>query len=117
MVQPLRVGVVGTGRWATIAHIPGFRACEGVEIVAICSRNRERGEAVGRELGIPRVYSSASEMLTNETLDLVSVVTEDDKHLEDAGAAIAAGVHVLCEKPLAVSVDDARKLTDDATDA
>lgn len=117
MTEPLRVGVVGTGRWATIAHIPGFRACEGVEIVAICSRDRERGERVGGEFGIPQVYTSVHEMLAAGPLDIVSVVTEDDKHLEDAGAAIAAGVHVLCEKPLAVSVDDARRLTADAKSA
>jgi predicted dehydrogenase len=117
MEQPLRVGVVGTGRWATVAHIPGFRACDGVEIIAICSRNPERGASVGREFGIPNVYASVHDMLSAGPLDIVSVVTEDDKHLEDAGAAIAAGVHVLCEKPLAVLVDDARQLTEAARTA
>lgn len=114
MEQLIRVGIVGTGRWATIAHVPGFRACDNVELVAICSRSAERGKAAGRDLGIPNVYTSVHDMLAAGPLDIVSVVTEDDKHLEDAGAAILSGVHVLCEKPLAVSVDDARRLTSDA---
>lgn len=114
MTQLLRVGIIGTGRWATIAHIPGFRACDDVEIVAIASRSRERGEATAREFGIAHVYTSAAEMVADAALDIVSVVTEDDKHLEDAGAAISAGIHVLCEKPLAVSPLDAQRLADAA---
>jgi predicted dehydrogenase len=117
MARPLRVGVVGTGRWATIAHIPGFRACDGVEVVALCSRSRERGEAVARDLGIPRVCTSVAEMMAGGEIDVVAVVTADDCHLVDAGAAIAAGIHVLCEKPLAVTVEDARTLAEAAASA
>ncbi|MEA2528689.1 MAG: hypothetical protein QOG89_333 [Thermomicrobiales bacterium] len=117
MERPLRVGIIGTGRWATIAHVPGFRSCDGVEVVAICGRSRERGEEVARDLGIPHVYTSAAEMMAGDELDIVSVVSADDSHPADVRAALAAGAHVLCEKPLAVTVEDARSLADAATTA
>jgi len=110
----LRVGVIGTGHWATAAHIPGFQACPGVEVAAICSRDRARGEEVARAFGIPAVYTASADMVEHTDLDLVSVVTPDDRHLADANAAIAAGLHVLCEKPLARTLGDARRMADAA---
>lgn len=114
MDKRLRVGVIGTGRWATVAHVPGFRSCPNVEVVALCGRSRERAETVARDLGIPRVYTSAAAMLADGGVDIVSVVSADDHHVEDAGAALAAGIHVLCEKPLAVTYPAARALADAA---
>lgn len=113
----LRVGVVGTGHWATAAHIPGFQACPDVEIMAICSRSPARGEEVARAFGIPHVYTSAEAMVARTALDLVSIVTPDDRHLADADAAISAGLHVLCEKPLARTLDDACRMADAARSA
>src|SRR5262249_28123353 len=110
MAARYQVGIVGAGSWARTAHIPGFQACPGVEIVAICDIDVELAERVAAERGIPHVYSSATAMLAEDRLDLVSVVTPDDAHLADASAAIAAGAHVLCEKPLATTVADARAL-------
>jgi predicted dehydrogenase len=106
----LRVGIVGAGHWAQDAHIPGFRSCEEVDLVAICDIDRGRAERVASEAGIPRWYRTAEEMLAAERLGLVSVVTPDDSHPADVRAAIAAGAHVLCEKPLAVTIEDARAL-------
>ena len=110
MMQSLRVGIVGAGAWARQAHVPGFQECPGVELVAICDVDLARAEQAAREASIARVYRAASDMLAVERLDLVSVVTPDDCHLVDAGAAIAAGAHVLCEKPLATTLEDARAL-------
>ncbi len=81
VTRPLRVGIAGTGRWATHSHIPGFRSCDNVEIVAISSRDRARAEETARELGIPHAYASAAEMMANSTIDLVSVVSADDCHI------------------------------------
>jgi predicted dehydrogenase len=106
----LRVGIAGAGRWASEAHIPGFRACPEVELVAVCDVDRARAERVAGEAGIAGAFGSIDEMLGSERLDLVAVVTPDDCHPTDARTAIAAGAHVLCEKPLAVTLDDARAL-------
>src|SRR5215213_3428359 len=115
--QRLRVGVVGTGHWATEAHIPGFQACPGVEVTAISSRGRERGAEVARRFAIPRIYQSAEEMVAAGNLDLVSIVTPDDCHAAEATSAIAAGLNVLCEKPLARTYAEARAMTEAAAAA
>lgn len=112
MKRPLRIGIVGTGRWATDAHIPGFRACPDVELVALSGRDPARAGEVADRVGIPHVFSSVAEMVDGVELDAVSVVSADDHHAEDAGAVIGAGVHVLCEKPLAVTYASARELAE-----
>jgi predicted dehydrogenase len=109
-VKPLRIGIAGAGSWARQAHVPGFQSCANVELVAICDLDLARAQQVGAEAGIPAAYRSTEEMMAGERLDLVSIVTPDDCHVADAKAAIAAGAHVLCEKPLATSVEDARSL-------
>ena len=81
--NPLRVGVIGTGHWATEAHLPGFQACHDVRVTAICSRSQERGEEVARAFSIPRVFTSAEAMVAAGELDLVSIVTPDDCHPAD----------------------------------
>lgn len=114
MERQLRVGIVGTGHWATEAHIPGFQTCPGVVVAAICSRTRQRGEEAARVFGVLNVYTSPDVMIAEEDLDLVSIVTPDDCHAAAAEAAIAAGVAILCEKPLARTYPEARALADAA---
>jgi predicted dehydrogenase len=109
--HPLRVGIVGAGSWSRQAHVPGFQSCAGVDLVAICDVDLARAGQVAAETGIPRIYLSAQAMLAAERLDLVSVVTPDDCHRADVELAIAAGAHVLCEKPLATTLSDAMALT------
>lgn len=106
----MRVGIAGAGSWARQAHIPGFLACPGVELVAICDVDLARAQRAAAESGIPHVYRTTEEMLSAQDLDLVSIVTPDDCHQHDVDAVIAAGAHVLCEKPLATTVDAARAL-------
>jgi predicted dehydrogenase len=108
MMKQLRVGVVGAGHWAAEAHIPGFQACDGATVAAVCDTGQATAERVAKAAGIPRVYSSVETMLSAEALDLVSIVTPDDAHAEQAMAALAAGLHVLCEKPLARTAAQAR---------
>ncbi|MFN8590080.1 MAG: Gfo/Idh/MocA family oxidoreductase [Thermomicrobiales bacterium] len=115
--KSLRVGIIGAGSWARAAHIPGFRACPGVELAAICDIDGERAARVAAEFGVPGVYSSAADMLDRERLDVVSVVTPDDAHRADVERCLAAGAQVLCEKPLATTVEDAQWLTTAAADA
>src|SRR5215207_7096077 len=108
--QLLRVGVVGAGSWSRIAHVPGFRSTAAIHLVAICDVDRDQAMRVAAEASIPKVYDSTATMLAAEQLDLVSIVTPDDCHRADTELALAAGAHVLCEKPLATTVADARLL-------
>lgn len=111
---PLRVGIVGAGSWASSSHIPGFQRCLDAQIVAICDIDVDRVQRVAEVSSIPHVYPSAAAMLAAEKCDVVSVVTPDDCHRADVEAALAAGAHVLCEKPLATTLADAQALADAA---
>jgi predicted dehydrogenase len=110
MVKPLRAGVIGAGNWGAEAHIPGFQACEGVSVVAVADADGARAASVAAGLGVPASYDSAEAMLAAETLDLVSIVTPDSAHAWQAKAAMAAGLAVLCEKPLAKTSAEAHAL-------
>ena len=106
MTDVLRVGVIGAGRWAASAHLPGFERSPLSEVVAICDLNKEMAEQRAREFQIPAVYADYEEMLKTETLDVVDVVTrgspeDPDNHERLAFAALNAGSHCLCEKPVA----------------
>jgi predicted dehydrogenase len=108
--RPLRVGIAGAGAWARQAHVPGFQSCPDVEVIAICDVDLARAEETAAEAGIPHVFRSTAEMVSAFDLDLVSIVTPDDCHRDDAATAIAVGAQVLCEKPLATTIDDAHAL-------
>jgi predicted dehydrogenase len=107
----LRVGLIGAGGIANGAHIPGYRACrEQVDLVACADVNLPTAEKTAREQGIPGVYASYEEMLAKEHLDAVSVCTPNKFHAPAVLAALDAGCHVLCEKPPAITVAEAREM-------
>jgi predicted dehydrogenase len=108
----LRVGVIGVG-FGTQVQIPAFQS-EGVEVVAVCARREERARDAAGRFGIPQVFTDYRRMLEVADLDAVSVVSPHALHREMAEAALAAGKHVLCEKPFALNVEEARSMRDAA---
>lgn len=98
----MRVGVVGTG-WGRM-HVGGFRAA-GAEIAAICGRDAEKTRRIADEEGIPIATTELARLCAE--VDAVVVASPDALHREHVRAAIDAGRHVLCEKPLACTVADA----------
>src|SRR3954452_1776048 len=109
-MRPLRGGIVGAGAWAVAAHIPAFQACAGVEIIAICDTDSNRAGEAAEGAGIKGVHASVEAMLGSERLDLVSIATPPASHKSAASVCLAAGVHVLCEKPLGYTVAEARAM-------
>jgi predicted dehydrogenase len=105
-----RIGVVGTGWWATFNHIPTIQASDEAEVVAICDLNRDRLTAVGERFGIAARYENLSAMLANERLDGVMVSTPHTAHSEPAIAALKSGCHVLVEKPMATTAAHGRAI-------
>jgi len=97
-----RVGVVGTGWWADLHHLPGLQSRPEVEVVALCGRNPERLAAVADRFGVPGRFTDWREMLERARLDVVVIVTPNVHHHAIALAALRAGAHVICEKPLAM---------------
>ena len=107
----LRVGIVGTGFMGR-AHAEALRRL-GVTIAGVVGSRPERAMAAG----IGPVYDSLEAMLGDAALDVVHITSPNDQHAPQTLAAIAAGVHVVCEKPLAVTTAESRAMVDAATEA
>jgi len=96
----LGVGVIGANRWAEKAHLPAFAAHPRVDLVAICDVVPERARAMQAQFGAAKVYFDHRELLGDPDIQAVDVCTPTQTHLALSLDAIAAGKHVLCEKPL-----------------
>lgn len=114
-VRAQRWGVIGTGG---ISHqvISDFALVEVAEVAAVCSRDAVRGDAFAEQYGIPERYTDVERMLASG-IDAVYLATPHITHFDLAATAIRAGVHVLCEKPLAMNAREVRELTALAADA
>ena len=108
--RPLRIAIAGLGFGSEF--IPIYQRLEGVELVAICQRTRERLDAVGDAFGIPGRYTDYGEMLKEAEIDAVHINTPIPDHAEQSLAALAAGKHVACTVPMATSVDDCRRIVE-----
>ena len=107
------IGIVGAG-FARSTQIPGFQNCEGARVVAIASRHKEHAENVAREFDIPHVADDWRELVARDDVDLVSVVTPPVTHKEITLAGLEHGKAVLCEKPMAMNADEAKRMTERA---
>ncbi|MEM1267238.1 MAG: Gfo/Idh/MocA family oxidoreductase [Pseudomonadota bacterium] len=113
----MKWALIGASTIASQHMIDAIRAQDGNEVVSVLSSNAARGEAYAAEHGIPTATTDLDAFLAEPGLDAVYISTTNEKHHPQAMAAIAAGKHVLCEKPLAMSVSDAREMVDAAASA
>ncbi|MFN8525798.1 MAG: Gfo/Idh/MocA family oxidoreductase [Chloroflexota bacterium] len=104
----LRVGLIGCGFMGR-THAQAYRSYPQTDLVAVCDADTARAADLGREMGA-QSYTAFTDMLANEQLDLVSVVTPDTLHAEPTIASLDAGAHVLVEKPIAVDLSEARQM-------
>lgn len=109
----IRYGIVGTGGMAQF-HAKHFKEMAGVTLAACCDINKTRCEEFAHKWGIERCYNDYKKMLGREELEAVSNVTIDAMHAPVSLAAVEKGLAVLCEKPLATTLADARKMRDAA---
>ncbi len=107
----IRIGIIGCGGIAG-EHVRGYMKCPDVEIVACADLVLERAQLFAAEYKIPRAYSDYRAMLAHEKLDAVSVCTPNYAHCEPTVAALEAGIHVLCEKPMAMNVAEAERMVE-----
>ena len=110
MSKKLRIGIVGCGGIANGKHLPSLSKIPEVEMVAFCDIIVERAKEAAGKYGVENatVYEDYNEMLAKEKLDVVHVLTPNREHCEVTVAALKAGCHVMCEKPMAKSAEDAR---------
>ncbi len=107
----MKVAIIGCGMISNFAHIPAYRHLpDDFEIVAVCDNNLETAKSTAERHGIPYYTDNADNMLSDISPDIVSVCVPNMFHKRYVEAALNAGAHVICEKPLAVSYADAKEL-------
>ena len=102
----LKVGVIGVGS-ISAQHIKPYLKNKGVELVALCDINEQRLAEKGEQYGVTQLYTNYHELLQNKEIDAVSICTWNNTHAEIAVAALEANKHVLVEKPLSMTVNEA----------
>src|SRR5262245_30786497 len=103
-VAGTRVGVVGTG-WMAATHTEALRRL-GFDVVGLAGRTPARAQEVADRLGLATAYDSLEALVKDDSLDAVHVTSPNDVHATQAAAALRAGRHVVCEKPLGVSTSE-----------
>ena len=104
--RKVRYAVVGLGHIAQIAILPAFRKAANSELFALVSGNSDKLEQLGKKYGLPHLYSYEDYSRALSNVDAVYLALPNHLHREYAVRAAAAGVHVLCEKPMAVTSED-----------
>ncbi len=105
-MKKIKIAVIGTGGISNI-HIQSYLDNPNVEVYALCDINEERVKAQGEKYGVDRLFTDYKEMLALPEIDAVSVCTWNSMHAPCSIDALNAGKHVLCEKPMATTVEDA----------
>ncbi len=112
MKGKIKCGVLGAGWWATYAHIPALLSHPNAELVGIQKTNIDRARKVAADFGVPRACTNTSELLSIDGLQAVVVSSSAYLHYEQAALALRMGKHVLIEKPMTLTVEQARELLD-----
>jgi len=110
MNDPIRVGVIGAGAIAQVAHLPALRRMAGVEVVAICDNDIAKARALAGRFEVRDSYDDIEDVLRYASVDAVVICTPNHLHEIHAMAALAAGAHVLCERPLALTLQGVERL-------
>lgn len=108
------VGMVGTSWWADAMHLPALASHPNARITAICGRNLENTQNMAERWKIPHVFTDYQAMITSGEIEAIIVGTANDSHYNISMQAMNAGLHVLCEKPLALNYRDAQNMADTA---
>jgi predicted dehydrogenase len=108
----IRVGIIGLGGNCRLRHVPGLRACSGVEITAVCNRRLDSTAAAAREFAIPRTFERWQELVHDDSIDAILIGTWPYLHAPITRAALQAGKHVLTEARMAMTAAEARSMVE-----
>ncbi len=109
--EKIGVGLIGAG-FARTAQAPAFSVCEGAELVAVCSGHFENAQRVAAEFKIEQVCENYEQLLALDEVSLVVISTPPHLHYPITMAALEAGKHVICEKPMAMDAREAREMVE-----
>ncbi len=108
-MKELRFAIIGTGFWSTF-QLSGWNQVGGARCVAAYNRTQEKAETLARDFGIPAVYDDPETMMEKECLDFVDIITDVDTHSPFVHLAAEKGLPIVCQKPLAPSLEIAEKM-------
>ena len=111
-MNKVRWGILSTSKFAQAKVIPALLKCERVEVAAIASRDQARAYEVAGRFGIPKAYGSYEELLADPEIEVIYNPAPNHLHVPWSTKALEAGKHVLCEKPMAISSAECRKMID-----
>jgi predicted dehydrogenase len=115
--EPIGVGIVGAGFWASEMHVPALRKIVGARVVGICAATSESAARLAERFGVSFATDSYRELVEHPEVDVVDVVAPNHLHAPIAIAAAEAGKHVICIKPLALDLDEADRMINAAARA
>lgn len=107
--QPIRVAVLGAGSIAQVVHLPILSRMRGVQVAALADRDAHTARTIAERFQVPAVSTEFEQVLTDD-IDAVVICTPSNRHEEQVRAALRAGKHVLCEKPLALTPDGVERI-------
>jgi predicted dehydrogenase len=110
MSEKLRLGIVGAGAIAQVGHLPALKRVKDVDVVGICDNDLVKARALADRFGIPDAYGDIEELVEYDALDALLICTPNHLHESQITAALAAGVHVFVERPLALTAAGAQKI-------
>lgn len=116
MENKIKIGIIGVGNIAN-KHIEAYQKNPNVELYAFCDIDSERLHRMGKTYGITRLFTDVNDMVALPELDAVSITTWNSAHAPCAIAALHAGKHVLCEKPMSVRTEEAEAMKAAAEEA
>lgn len=99
----IRIGMIGAGAIAQVAHLPVLRKMKGVEVAAICDNDGAKARALSQRLGVPSSYTDIEEMFEVDQIDAVVICTPNHLHEAHAITSLANGAHVIVERPIALT--------------
>lgn len=113
-MKKLRMAIIGAGQIARVTHIPNYQSMEEVELVGICDTRLESAENLAKEAGISHYYDSHRQMLEEVSPDAVTICVPNKFHCQITLDALEAGCHVFCEKPPAITAEEAQLMEEKA---
>src|SRR5437762_10114212 len=116
-MKQIGIAIIGCGGITLQNHLPGLALCPECKVVALCDSDAETLQKASRQTGLNVTATRYEEIVKREDVDAVIIATPNFAHAPIALAAIAAGKHVLCEKPLAMSYAEAKQMADAADQA
>ncbi|HUQ99401.1 MAG TPA: Gfo/Idh/MocA family oxidoreductase [Gemmatimonadaceae bacterium] len=110
MSSDIRLGLVGAGAIAQLAHLPVLSKLRGAKLVAICDNDGPKAGALAQRLGVPDIFTDIDELLDSDELDAVVIATPNHLHEPHVLRALKAKVHVLCERPLSLTTGGVNRI-------